>query len=279
MTQDTQVTAPEAESGSPPDAPFTAPQDAAPEAPSAPETETPTEPETPEPNWDEVWDHDELKPRRKAIQETAHREGHLQGMQEAVSATDESSQEFGKLNRQVGALLGRLNKAASDGTLDAASVSQLLSEHQETFFVLNKALDKELHGQYGHAGYSELLKEIGDGLEDASLLADFEKRLPLAARRIDKGLAKDVRQWLTRTVAASAEKKGYERGLKEGKAFKATKQQVKDAKNNPQGALVPDTGGGGTKPYSKMTSEERSKLTSAERDAAVEREGGIWGQQ
>jgi hypothetical protein len=64
-------------------------------------------------------------------------------MQEAVSASDESSQEFGKLNRQIGAVLGRLNKAASDGTLDAAGVSQLLSEHQETFFVLNKALDRE----------------------------------------------------------------------------------------------------------------------------------------
>jgi hypothetical protein len=93
MPEETQVTAPEAEAGSPPDAPFTqAPQDAAPEAPSAPETET-TEPPVPqEPNWDEVWDHEELKPRREAIRESAQREGHLQGMQEAVSASDESTQ-------------------------------------------------------------------------------------------------------------------------------------------------------------------------------------------
>ena len=271
MTQETQVTAPEAEAGNPPDAPFTqAPQDAAPESPSAPETETPTE--TPEPNWDEMWDHDELKPRREAIRESAQREGHLQGMQEAVSSTDESSQEFGKLNRQIGGLMGRLNKLAADGTIDAAGVSQLLSEHQETFFLLNKALDKELHGQYGHVGYAELLKEIGDGLEDASLLADFEKRLPLAARRIDKGLAKDVRQWLTKTVAAAADKKGYDRGLAEGKAFKATKQQVKDAKDNPQGVLAPDTGAGGSKPYSKMTAEERKALSNEQRDAAVARQ-------
>jgi hypothetical protein len=194
-------------------------------------------------------------------------------MQEAVSASDESSQEFGKLNRQIGAVLGRLNKAASDGTLDAAGVSQLLSEHQETFFVLNKALDREFQAQYGHAGYSELLKELGDGLEDASLLADFEKRLPLAARRIDKGLAKDLRTWLTKTVAAAAEEKGYQRGLKEGKAFKATQKQVKDAKDNPQGALVPGEPAGGGKPYSKMTAEEKSKLTNEQRDEAVAREG------
>ena len=228
--QETQVTAPEAEAGSPPAAPepFTqAPQDAVPEAPSAPEAETPTE--TP-PDWDALWDHEELKTRRETVRESAHGEGRLQGLQEAVTASDEAKQTFDKLTRQVGAVLGRLNKAASDGTLDSAGVSQLLSEHQETFFVLNKALDTEFQGQYGHVGYSELLKEMGEGLEDPSLLADFEKRLPLAARRIDKRLALDLRKWLTSKVATEAEAKGYKRGLAEGKAAQAAAQQVQQVK-------------------------------------------------
>jgi hypothetical protein len=264
MTQETQASAPEADTETPPAAPFSeAPQDAVPESPSAPETETSTE-TLPEPNWDEVWDHEKLKPRREAVRETAHREGHLQGMQEAVSASDEASQMFEKLNRQVGAVLGRLNKAASDGTLDAASVSQLLSEHQETFFVLNKALDTEFQAQYGHAGYSELLKEIGDGLEDPSLLADFEKRLPLAARRIDKQLASDVRKWLTSTVAKAAEQKGYDRGLKEGKAISAAAQQVKESKGTGPN-LAPSTAAGG-----KYTAEQWISMTTAQRNKARE---------
>ena len=245
--QEPQVTAPEAEAGSPPAAPepFTAPapQDAAPEAPSAPDAEA--SPETPpEHNWDEVWEHEELKTRRETVRESAHGEGRLQGLQEATAASDESMQSFDKLTRQVGAVLGRLNKAASDGALDAAGVSQLLSEHQETFFVLNKALDKEFQGQYGHVGYSELLKEMGEGLENPSLLADFEKRLPLAARRIDKRLASDLRKWLTSKVETDAYERGRKKGLADAKAAQAAAQQVKGAKGTGPN-LAPGSPAGG----------------------------------
>lgn len=267
--QEAQATAPEAEAGSPPAAPepFTqAPPDAAPEAPSAPEAEVPAEKP---PDWDALWDHEELKGRRDDALQGALRDGRLQGLQEAVAATDETTASFDKLTRQLGAIQGRLNKAANDGTLDAASVSQLLGEHQETFFVLNKALDKEFQAQYGHVGYSELLKEMGEGLEDPSLLADFEKRLPLAARRIDKALTKDLRNWLTSKVAKEADEKGYQRGLKEGKAAAAAAQPVGPG----AGVLAPGSPAGGTKPYSQMTAEEKNALTSEQRDAAVAREG------
>ena len=269
--QDAQVTAPEAEAGSPPAAPepFTqAPPDAAPEAPSAPEAEESAEKP---PDWEALWDHEELKERRDGVREGALRDGRLQGLQEAVAASDETTAAFDKLTRQVGAILGRLNKAATDGTLDSAGVSQLLGEHQETFFVLNKALDKEFQAQYGHVGYSELLKEMGEGLEDPSLLADFEKRLPLAARRIDKALTKDLRNWLTTKVAKEAENKGYQKGLKEGKAAKAAQEPVGPG----AGVLAPGSSAGSGKVYSQMTAEERNALTSEQRDAAVARESAM----
>lgn len=268
--QETQVTAPEAEAGSPPAAPepFTAPapQDAAPEAPLAPEAEAPTEPD-----WNALWDHEELKGRRDDMREGALRDGRLQGLQEAVAASDETTAAFDKLTRQLGAIQGRLNKAANDGTLDAASVSQLLSEHQETFFVINKALDKEFQAQYGHVGYSELLKEMGEGLEDPSLLADFEKRLPLAARRIDKALAQDVRKWLVSKDRREFGEKEYQRGCRETRAAAAAAQPVGPG----AGVLAPGSPAGGTKPYNQMTPEERAALTPEQRDAAVARFGVV----
>ena len=260
--QETQVTAPEAEAGSPPAAPepFTqAPPDAAPEAPSAPEAEETAEKP---PDWDALWDHEELKGRRDDVRDGALRDGRLQGLQEAVAATDEATASFDKLTRQVGAILGRLNKAATDGQLDASTVSQLLTEHQETFFVLNKALDKEFQAQYGHVGYSELLKEMGEGLEDPSLLADFEKRLPLAARRIDKALTKDLRIWLTSKVAKEADEKGYQRGLKEGKAAAAAAQPVGPG----AGVLAPGSPAGS----GKYTAEQWTSMTTAQRNKARE---------
>jgi hypothetical protein len=70
---------------------------------------------------------------------------------------------------------------------------------------------------------------------------------------------------LTKTVAAEADKKGYERGLKEGKAFSATKQQVANAQTNPQGTLVPGTAAGSLpmsyEAYLNRTPEEDAAMT------------------
>ena len=79
-----------------------------------------------------------------------------------------------------------------------------------------------------------------------------------------------AQDWIDSVVAErekSAEDRGYRRGLKDRTAAATTA-----AKATTRNGSGPDTASGttgGSKPYTKMSTEERSKLSPSERDAAI----------
>ena len=100
------------------------------------------------------------------------------------------------------------------------------------------------------------LSSLLQGQRDSSFFTDF-------AERIAESKVKDA--------AKVAEEKGYQKGLKEGKAAKAAQEPVGPG----AGVLAPGSSAGSGKVYSQMTAAERNALTSEQRDAAVARENAM----
>lgn len=248
MVQEANPIAPAPDPGPAPAAPekepFTAPQDAAPEAPVSPEAEA-------EKLWlheveseDAAWDHEKFASRREAIETTAHGKGRLEAQQETSSLLDEGRESFDTATQQLRSLLGRFNKAATDGILDSSAVQELLANNSAAFEVMNKASDPQYQNQHRGAAFGYFLKELGEELGDTSFVQDFQSRLPFAVRGMDKKFIPDLRRRIAGKDGDDRYDDGYKKGLKEGKAAQAEQtnaQQNKGAGPN----LAPGKAGGG----------------------------------
>ncbi len=206
------------------------------------------------------------------MRETALDEGRQTAQRELAPLLEGASQEYVKLTRQAGSLLGRLNRASNDGTLDANTVASLVAEHGGFFDALNRAVDTELPQQAGGVAYNNFLAAFAQDMNDFQLVADFSPRLAYAVKGMDKKFIPDLRKRIIGTIEKEAFDKGKQAGLKEGKAAKAAQQPVGPGAT----VLAPGSSAGGSgKIYSQMTAAERNALTSEQRDAAVARENAM----
>lgn len=250
MTQEATAQGPEAEAAAAaPENPLLgktpAPQEAAPGETPSPEAEAPVTPETP---WhhsvesdDDLFGHDNLKDRREALREVALSEGRLQAQQELAPLMEGSSQEFSKFTQQLRSLYGRLSQAATEGNIDEAAADRLLAAHPDVFEAMNKAVSKEYQNQFSGTAYSNFLTALAQDMNDFQLVGEFSPRLAYAARGMDKKFIPDLRKRIIGTIEDEADKRGYKRGLKEGKAATAAAQPVGPG----AGVLAPGSPAGG----------------------------------
>lgn len=297
MTQDTPtLTPPEApapmETETPP-APA-APAETPPE-PAAPEVEGAegsTEPTVEAPPWANVtveqgiealFEIEDVKAFHEGEKQKARDEGYqtLQShMQPTLLANQQQLSSIGESND---AILAALNKAHREGNLDADAVSDLMRQHKGAFAALN--------GLYQSVGFWDGVRQYVQGVAqatgDMALALPFLERLnrmqystqadPVTGERKpvdDPAFLPDFVKKLTDKARKEGDEAGYKRGLKEKTAAQA--EQLAAQQRRQEGAnLTPGASGGQMKKYSEMTAEERAKLTSEERDAAVAREGFI----
>ena len=250
-----------------PEEPFTAPQEAAPEAAPGPE-------EQPEEKlWlheveseDAAWDHEKFKSRREGIETAAHDSGRLEAQQETSSLLDEEKTSFDSFTQQLRSLLGRFNKAASDGSLDGSAVQDLMANHGAAFAAMNKVVDEQYQNQHRGAAFGYLLAELGQELKDPSFAQDFQKRLSFAVRGMDKKFIPDLRRRIAGKDGDERYNDGFKKGLKEGREAKAAQQQVETGKKGGPN-LAPGSPAGGISYRTKAearTLHAQNKISNAD---------------
>ena len=241
-----------------------APQEAAPEETPSPEaTETP---------WhhsvasdDELFGHDKLQSHRERLREEGQTEGRLQAQQELAPLLEGSSQEFSRFTQQLRSLYGRLSQAANEGGIDEAAVDRLLSAHPEAFDAMGKVVNREFKNQLGGEAYNNFLTALAQDTNDFQLVGEFAPRLAYAVRGMDKKFISDLRKRIVSKAVEAADQKGYERGLKEGRAAAAATQQVEQAATTGANLAPGRPAGGG-----KYTAEQWTSMTTAQRNKARE---------
>ncbi len=231
--------------------PFTAPQDAPPEQVESPEVEA-----EPEKLWlheveseDAAWDHESFAPRREALESDALARGRIEAQQEASSLFDEGKESFDTMTQQLRSLLGRFNKAAADGVIDATSVQELLDNNRTAFEAMNRVVSEQYQNQHRSTAFGYFLTELGQETGDTSLAADFQKRLSFAVRGMDKRFISDLRKRITGKDGDDRYKDGHAKGLKEGKTAQAAQTKAQqDKEGGPNLAHGKPAGGTGKTP-------------------------------
>jgi len=257
-----------------PEGPFTAPapQPEAVEAPSEPAQEV-----GPEKKWwqeaeseDDLLAHETIAPRLEERETQGYSRGVLDGKVSALEVLDTRSNDVSQAKNVAQALIGRLNKAARDGQLDADAVDNLLTDHQQSIAGLNRIIGDELKDEGRVDGYRTFVREVANHLSDQQLETEFTNRIALALRGVKDD--KLVADFVTR-ITQKAEKAARDKGFGEGRAAEA-KAQAEKAKVETRATEGPNTApsqaGGGRRPtvaeYSAATSEQRKKW----RDEGVE---------
>ncbi len=238
--------------------PFTAPQDAAPEPDVSPEAE--------EKLWlheveseDAAWDHESFAPRREALVNDALSRGRIEAQQEASSLFDEGKESFDTMTQQLRSLLGRFNKAAADGVIDATSAQELLDNNRTAFEAMNRVVSEQYQNQHRSTAFGFFLSELGKETNDTSLAEDFGKRLSFAVRGMDKKFISDLRKRITGKDGDDRYKDGHAKGLKEGKIAQAAQTKAHAENEGPN--LTPGKPGGGGKNPEKTWLDEGSPMS------------------
>lgn len=215
---------------------------------------------------DELLEHDALKSvlseREAAATESARKEFHTK-LQPLIA---QRNQQLQALASQGGRFMREFEKASRDGNLDG----ELLDRYEDSL--------QKISGAYWHLGRFDGAKafilEIGNALADESLMEDFRPRIELLeSGGQDESLFKDLLARVTKRGVVkeeeSADKKGYERGLAEGR--KAALEEMKAQVRSREGPdLTPKRAGGpgllNIDKYKNMSGEERRKLPPSEID-------------
>ena len=272
MTQEAKPAAPAPEAGpapAVPEEPFSAPQEAAPEAAPGPEAKA----ETPEKLWlheveseDAAWDHEKFQSRREGIETAAHDSGRLEAQQEASGLFGEEKTSFDGFTQQLRSLLGRFNKAASDGSLGSSAIQDLLANNDAAFAAMNKVVDEQYQNQHRGAAFGYFLTELGQELKDPSFAQDFQRRLSFAVRGMDKKFIPDLRKRIAGKDGDERYNDGFKKGLKEGREAQAAQQQVETGKKSGPN-LAPGSPAGGISYRTKAearTLHAQNKISNAD---------------
>ena len=263
-----------------PEGPFT--QTAQPPQPEAAPEPPETAPELgPGKQWwheaeseDAILAHETIAPRLEEREQQGYSRGVLDGKVSALEVLDARSNTVTQAQNVASAIIGRLNKAARDGNLAIDAIDNLLTDHAQSLTALNRIIGDELKDEGRVEGYREFVRSVAGHLSDNQLETEFTNRIALALRGVkDDRLVSD---FVTR-ITQKAEKGAYDKGFGEGKKAgeKAVTEKVKAESRAGAGPnTAPGMGGGGGKPYSQMTREERVALSPEQRDAAVAREIG-----
>ena len=233
-----------------PEGPFTAP------APQPEAVETPPEPAQevgPEKKWwqeaeseDDLLAHETIAPRLEERETQGYSRGVLDGKVSALEVLDTRSNDVSQAKNVAQALIGRLNKAARDGQLDADAVDNLLTDHQQSIAGLNRIIGDELKDEGRVDGYRTFVREVANHLSDQQLETEFTNRIALALRGVkDDKLVSDFVTRITQKAEASARDKGFEEGKKAGE--KAFAEKIKAESRASEGPnTAPGQAGGGS---------------------------------
>src|SRR3989304_972397 len=237
-------------------------------------TEQPPEPEPPEkgeaPTY-EGWQaqleaspdlktaHEERETERVEGQRKELRKEEYRKLQSAIQpAIDQWAQNSGAVRQGIEQIAGSIQQAVADGTLDANQAAKVLGAYNPQAY---------FEGSYW------LLGKLGETVEDEPFAAEFLGRINrMAPGKPDPDFANDLLKrltepaieqgYITRSKHESEVKKAREEGRKAALNDIAARERG-DPDRNPDMALK---GAGGSKLYSRMTREERSKLTPQEID-------------
>lgn len=269
LTETPQETKPE-DSTAPPE-PFTTPpqqQETPGETPAPPETETPDPYETlgglDELDHEKVFDLERLKPHLEERDGDNYNRGVLEGRAATVTLLDERTDLLKKGVQAAESVLGRLNKAARDGHIDADAADNLLTDHGATLQALNQLLGEEVRNEGKVSGYSDIIEALATEMKEPGLAHEFAARLKLHLRgsRDDKFVPD-----LLKRIVGKAEKASYDKGFTEGKKadVSAKAEVAKAGGRSKEGGppTAPSTAGG-----ARPTPEQWAAMSTVDRNKA-----------
>ena len=264
---DTEVLAQTPETAAP-EGPFTAPAPQPEVALSEAPPKTPPEPEVGPDKWwpsveseDDLLAHERVAPRFEEREKQGYSRGVLDGKVSALETLDARSNDIAQAKNVASTILGRLNKAARDGSLTEDAIDNLLTDHGQTISALNRVLGDELKDEGRVEGYKEFVRSVASHLSDTQLETEFSNRIALALRGVkDDRIVPDfvsrvTKQAITEAVAPKDKKIAQ---------LEATIEKMKATTRSNEGAnLAPSQAGGGGRPtpeqYNAATREQRAE--------------------
>ena len=215
-----------------PEGPFTTAQPPQPEAVAADAAPPEPAPEVgPEKPWwheaeseDAILAHETIAPRLEEREYQGYSRGVLDGKVSALETLDTRSNDVSQAKNVAQALIGRLNKAARDGSLDESAIENLLTDHQQSIAGLNRIIGDELKDEGRVDGYRTFVREVANHLSDQQRETEFPNRIALALRGVKDD--KLVSDFVTR-ITQKAEKAARDRGFSEGRAAEVKAQAEK----------------------------------------------------
>ena len=241
-------------------------------APAEPEAKAEAGAEKSKP-WADVKEAEGLREHVGPLLEDAEKTGYDKRTGEfdqyAQPYLQQHSQRLNDINSGVGRMakgletLVKVSKSDS-GTVDEGVLTDWYDSHKETFEAL---LDvKVLSNQWD--GGRRLLVSIADAAGDQAVAQPFMGRV----ERLENGIPDPN---LFHDFLKKVSEKGNDPTIKALRAeITAKDAQIEDlkAKARPEGPDTTPKGGGGSKKYSELTSEERQAMSSTEIDAMLARE-------
>ncbi|SRR6266487_3361322 len=218
--------------------------------------------------WTEVADedslrsHDRLRPWLEETEDKARRDSY-QRLQPLIN---QRNTYLGRLTADSKQMVRDFERAQRDGMLGR----ELLDEYEE--------FAGKVSGAYWHLGRFDgakgFLLELSNALGDKDILEDFAPRVELLEQgATDAKLFPDLLKRLARGAKgkedADAEKKGYERGLTEGRNAALEEMRAQGRQGRGPDLARKGPGGGSlltAERYRSMSPEERRKLSPEEID-------------
>ena len=195
---------------------------------------------------DGILAHETIAPRLEEREQQGYSRGVLDGKVSALEVLDSRSNVVTQAQNVASAIIGRLNKAARDGSLDGDAIDNLLADHAQSLTALNRIIGDELKDEGRVEGYREFVRSVAGHLSDNQLETEFTNRIALALRGVKDD--KLVPDFVTR-ITKQAEKGAYDKGFGEGKKAgeKAITEKVKAETRAGEGPnTAPGTGRGST---------------------------------
>ena len=211
--------------------------------------------------------HEERETERTETQRKELRKEEYRKLQGAIQpAIDQWAQNSGAVRQGIEQISSTIQNAVADGTLDANTAAKVLGAYNPQLY---------FEGSYW------ILDRLGATVEDESFANEFLGRINrMAQGKPDPDFATDVlkrlveptteRGYVPRSKYDADVKKAHAEGRQAALNDIAARERG-DPDRNPDMALK---GAGGSKLYSRMTREERSKLTPQEIDRLVAQETG-----
>ncbi len=214
---------------------------------------------------DEVWEHEQFKPRREEADAAAEKRGRVAVQERVQGHVRRQSGQLESIDGKLAAFIGSWNDLVQGETLEAADVKALLREHRDTFAAV-KGQHQSLGSQSGIK--NAVMTIIGDNRE---LATDYQTRLDNV---FQYGLDDDTFYSDLRASLAEAETQPLKAQIKEKDlTITRLKAEAKAAgREEGKPPAKPLGGGGGGAAGYKTKVEARAlhvqkKLTSAQMKA------------